>query len=144
MAFRGTFDYSLDQKNRLTVPAKFRAALAEGVVLAKGVDPCVELWPPKDFDARMEAALAGRNPLSKEARRVATFFSANSTDAELDSAGRIGMPSFLSDHGTLGKDVVVIGAGDHVQVWNRQSWSDFNATLAGQVEEITERLGHPA
>ncbi|MCW2966579.1 MAG: MraZ protein [Solirubrobacteraceae bacterium] len=144
MAFRGTFDYSLDQKNRLTVPAKFRAALSEGVVLAKGVDPCVELWSPKDFDARMATALEGRNPLARDTRRLSAFFSANSHDAELDSAGRIGMPPFLSDHGALGKDVVVIGAGDHVQVWNRQAWADFNATLAGEVEEITERLGHPA
>lgn len=144
MAFRGTFDYSLDQKNRLTVPVKFRAALSEGVVLAKGVDPCVELWPPKDFDSRMEAALTGLNPLGREARRLSAFFSANSHDAELDSAGRVGMPGFLSEHGALGKDVVVIGAGDHAQVWSRQSWKDFNATLAGEVEEITERFDHPA
>ena len=142
MAFRGTFDYSLDQKNRLTVPAKFRAALAEGVVLAKGIDPCVELWPPKDFDARMQVALEGRNPLAKETRRLSAYFSANSTDVELDSAGRVGMPSFLSEHGELGKDVVVIGAGDHIQVWNRQAWADFNASLAGEVEQITENLGH--
>jgi MraZ protein len=142
MAFRGTFDYSLDQKNRLTVPAKFRAALSEGVVLAKGIDPCVELWPPKDFEARMDAALTGRNPLARETRRLSAFFSANSNDAELDSAGRVGMPGFLAEHGSLTKDVVVIGAGDHVQVWDRQAWADFNASLAGEVEQITENLGH--
>ena len=144
MAFRGTFDYSLDQKNRLTVPSKFRAALSEGVVLAKGVDPCVELWPPKDFDARMAAALTGLNPLGREARRLNAYFSANSHEVDLDSAGRVGMPSFLSDHGTVGKDVVVIGAGDHAQVWSRQAWKDFNATLAAEVEEITERFDHTA
>jgi MraZ protein len=54
------------------------------------------------------------------------------------------MPSFLSAHGALGKEVVVIGAGDHIQVWNREAWTDFNATLAGEVEEITERLGDHA
>jgi len=142
MAFRGTFDYSLDVKSRLTVPAKFRAALSEGVVLAKGIDPCVELWPPKDFEARMDTALAGRNPLARETRRLSAFFSANSNDAELDSAGRVGMPGFLAEHASLTKDVVVIGAGDHVQVWDRQAWADFNASLASEVEEITENLGH--
>ena len=144
MAFRGTFDYSLDQKNRLTVPAKFRAALAEGVVLAKGVDPCVELWAPRDFDARMGAALAGRNPLSRDARRISAFFSANSQDAELDSAGRVGMPAFLGEHASLDKEVVVIGAGDHVQVWDRAGWAAFNDDLAAEIGEITERLGDPA
>jgi len=55
MAFRGTFDYSLDQKKRLTVPAKFRAALSEGVVLSTGTAGCVEIWKPEDFDGRLEA-----------------------------------------------------------------------------------------
>lgn len=144
MAFRGTFDYSLDQKNRLTVPSKFRAALAEGAVLAKGIDPCVEVWPTTGFEKRMEVALAGRNPLARDTRRLATFFSGNSHDVGLDSAGRVALPPFLVEYGGLGKDVVVIGAGDHLQVWDRRAWAEFNATLAGEVEEITERLGDTA
>ena len=51
MAFRGTFDYSLDAKNRLTVPSKFRAVLSDGVVLAKGVEQCVQIWPAKDYES---------------------------------------------------------------------------------------------
>lgn len=144
MAFRGTFDYSLDQKNRLTVPAKFRAALSDGVVLAKGIERCVELWPPAEFEARQQSALAGLHPLSREARRISTFFSANSTDVELDSAGRVGMPGFLAEHAGLGKEVVVTGAGECLQVWDRGSWAQFNAKLADEIGEITERLGHPA
>ena len=143
MAFRGTFDYSLDAKNRLTVPAKFRAALAEGIVLAKGVDACVEIWPPKDFDSRTAAALDGRNPLSSDARRISAFFSANSQDAELDSAGRVGVPAFLAEHAALDKDVVVIGAGECLQLWDRKAWAAFNANLAAEIGEITERLGNP-
>jgi MraZ protein len=64
MAFRGTFDYSLDAKNRLTVPAKFRASLSEGVVLAKGIEHCVQVWTPKAFEAYTESALAGMSPSS--------------------------------------------------------------------------------
>ena len=70
MAFRGTFDYSLDAKNRLTVPAKFRAALADGVVLAKGVEPCVEVWRPSDYDACTATVLGGRNPCSPRGPRA--------------------------------------------------------------------------
>ena len=143
MAFRGTFDYSLDAKNRLTVPAKFRAALAEGIVLAKGVDSCIEVWPPKDFDSRIAGALEGSNPLSADARRISAFFSANSQDVDLDSAGRVGVPTFLAEHAGLDKEVVVIGAGDCLQVWDRKAWADFNANLAAEIGEITERLGHP-
>ena len=143
MAFRGTFDYSLDAKNRLTVPAKFRAALAEGIVLAKGVDSCIEVWPPKDFDSRIAGALEGSNPLSADARRISAFFSANSQDVDLDSAGRVGVPTFLAEHAGLDKEVVVIGAGDCLQVWDRKAWADFNANLAAEIGEITERLGNP-
>jgi len=69
MAFRGTFDYTLDAKNRLTVPAKFRTALSDGVVLAKGVDACVEVWRPGDYDGYTSTVLGERNPFSREARR---------------------------------------------------------------------------
>ena len=144
MAFRGTFDYSLDQKNRLTVPAKFRAALAEGVVLATGTDGCVEVWKPADFDERLEAALRDRNPLSKEARKIRQWFFANSHEVELDSAGRVAMPASLLAHASLDKEVVVTGIGDHLQVWDRAAWAAYNADLAGDIDEITESLGHPA
>ena len=62
--FRGTFDYSLDAKNRLTVPARFRAALAEGVVMAKSTEDCVQLWVPADYDAFTQSALSGCRSLS--------------------------------------------------------------------------------
>src|SRR5215218_8683516 len=82
MAFRGTFDYSLDAKNRLTIPAKFRAALSEGVVLAKGIERCVQVWTPKAFDEYVTTALAGLNPLSEPARKLNRYFAANSLDTE--------------------------------------------------------------
>ncbi|MDX6664202.1 MAG: transcriptional regulator MraZ [Solirubrobacteraceae bacterium] len=144
MAFRGTFDYSLDQKNRLTVPAKFRAALSEGVLLSMGTQGCVEVWRPADFDGRLEAALEALNPLSKEATKLREFFNANSHDVELDSAGRVAMPASLQTHAKLDKEVVVTGVGDHLQVWDRTAWAAYNGRLAGEIDQIIEGLGHPA
>ncbi len=85
MAFRGTFDYSLDAKNRLTIPAKFRASLSDGVVLAKGIERCVQVWTPSDFEAYTGSALQGVHPLSADARKLTRFFSANSLDTDLDA-----------------------------------------------------------
>lgn len=144
MAFRGTFDYTLDAKNRLTVPAKFRASLADGVVLAKGIERCVAIWTPKDFDAYTAAALEGMHPLSPQAEKLNRFFSANSLDAELDSAGRVMIPAFLLEHGGLEKEVVVTGAGSRLEVWDRATWADYNAALSSDVSDITAALGHPA
>jgi MraZ protein len=95
MAFRGTFDYTLDAKNRLTVPAKFRASLSEGVVLAKGTAACVAIWTPQGFDSYVDAALADMHPLNPEADKLNRFFQANSLDTELDAAGRVMVPGFL-------------------------------------------------
>ena len=83
MAFRGTFDHTLDAKSRLTVPAKFRVSLAEGVVLAKGIERCVQVWTPKAYDAYVDAALEGMNPLSEPARKLNRFFAANSMDTAI-------------------------------------------------------------
>jgi MraZ protein len=118
VAFRGTFEYTLDAKNRLTVPAKFRATLAEGVVLARGVERNVAIWRPSEYEDQAQATLAGRNPLSPEARELRRFFSANAIDSELDSAGRVMIPGFLLDHAGLEKDVVVTGAGECLEVWD--------------------------
>jgi MraZ protein len=138
--FRGTFDYTLDAKNRLTVPARFRAVLAEGVVMAKSTERCVQLWVPRDYDAYTEAALSSLNPASPDARKLRRFFSANSHDTELDSAGRVGFPPFLLEHADLDKDVVVTGAGSCLEVWDRDAWAAYNDELAAEADEITARL----
>ena len=144
MAFRGTFDYTLDAKNRLTVPARFRAELAGGVVLAKGLERCVAVWTPAAYDEYTAAALQGLHPLSKEAQKLRRFFSANSLDTELDAAGRVMLPAFLLDHAGLGKDVVVTGSGDALEIWDRMTWATYNDALASDVDEITASLGNTA
>ena len=144
MAFDGTAEYSLDAKNRLTVPARFRADFGAGLVLAKGIERCVSLWKPADYDAFREAALQGMHPLSPEARKLDTYFSANSMPAELDAAGRVMVPAFLMQHAGLDKEVVVAGSGDALEIWDRATWADYNAALASDVTDITSHLGHTA
>src|SRR5919107_4621763 len=111
MAFRGTFDHTLDVKNRLTIPAKFRASLSEGVVLAKGIERCVQVWTPKAYDSYVQTALAGLNPLSEPARKLGRFFAANSLDTELDAAGRGLVAAVLSQHGGLRQEGGLTRAG---------------------------------
>jgi MraZ protein len=144
MAFRGTFEYTLDAKNRLTVPARFRAALSEGVVLAKGIGPYLEVWPPDEYQRQTEVALEGFHPRSPDAATLRRFWFSNSVDTELDSAGRVMVPAFLLEHGRLAKEVVVVGVGDRLEVWDRPTWADYNARVPDEVSEITARLGHPA
>jgi len=143
-SFRGTFDYTLDAKNRLTVPARFRAALAEGVVMAKGTEPCVALWVPSDYDQFTESILTTFHPLSEEREKLERFYASNSHDTELDSAGRVGFPPFLLQHAGLKKEVVVTGARNRIEVWDRDRWAAVNDELVTDVREIRSRVGHAA
>ena len=141
MAFRGTFDHTFDAKNRLTVPVKFRASLSDGVVVAKGVERCVAVWTPDRYEAFVAAALDKLNPLSPQARDLQRYFSANAVETELDAAGRVMVPPFLLEHGALGKEVVVTGAGPCIEIWDRAAWATENAKLAADVLDITATLG---
>lgn len=146
MAFRGTFDHTLDAKNRLTVPARYRAALADGVVLAMPVDqqPCVGVWRPEDYERYTERALSELPPLSPRLAELERFFYGSSHDVELDAAGRIMVPSFLTEHAGLQKEVVVVGAGDRLELWTRSRWDEHRPALLGGVAEITAGVDHPA
>lgn len=142
MAFRGTFDHTLDAKSRLTVPARYRAPLADGVVLAMPVDqqPCVGVWRPEDYERYTERALAELPPLSSKLAELERFFYGSSQDADLDAAGRIMVPSFLAEHAKLEREVVVVGAGDRLELWNRDRWAEHRPTLLGGVAEITAEV----
>src|SRR3954451_10873510 len=144
VAFRGHFDYSLDAKNRLTIPAKFRASFSGGLVLAKWLDPCVAIFTPDDFERFQDSFLPDMHPLSPDRRKLTRFFSGGSYDVELDSAGRVTLNAELLKYAGISKDVAVIGSGDHLEVWDGGSYADDQTDLPDQVARIAESLGHPS
>ena len=144
MAFRGHFDYSLDAKNRLTVPPKFRATFSSGIVLAKGLEPCIALWTPDAFEAFTDSFLSNLNPVSRERRKLTRFFAGSSFDAELDSAGRVTLNAPLLTHAGVDKEVVVVGNLDHLEVWDRTAYERDQEELSNEIVEIAESLGHPS
>lgn len=144
MAFRGHYEHSLDAKNRLSIPARFRAAFADGLVLAKDSDDCVSVWTPDAHESLIERSLAGKNPLGREYRAVQRYFQANSFDVELDSSGRVTLPTPLLAHAGITKDAVVAGVGDHLELWSAERWAAQQDELDATIGEVTESLGDPA
>jgi MraZ protein len=138
MAFRGSFDHTLDAKNRLTIPARLRKPLADGVVVAlqRDADRCVAIWCAKDFDEFVDGQLQGIPPLSDAYSKLERFFNAYSAELELDAAGRVMVPAKLLEKARLTKDVVVIGAGNRLEVWDREAWGQEEDGLATVVKEI--------
>jgi MraZ protein len=144
LAFNGTFEHTLDAKNRLTIPSRFRAALSGGVFLVQGPDPCISLYPAQTYEAITTAALVELNPLSAQARRLKRMFHAWAADTELDSAGRVMLAPRHLAHAKIERDVVVTGAGDCLELWARDAWEDYDRELASQAPDLAESLGHPA
>ena len=141
MAFRGTYDHTLDAKNRLTVPVKFRGPLGDGVVLARGIEQCVTVWTPSGFDdwtARMIEALG---PLSQRASDFRRVVSATAFETEIDSAGRVMLPSKLITHAAIGREVAVIGNDEAFEVWDRTRWDAYDASISPTLPELTGSIG---
>ena len=144
MAFRGHFEYALDAKNRLNVPAKIRAAFSGGVVLAQGLEPCVTIWVPDEFERWTQSFLANLNPLSPERRKLTRYFAGTSFDAELDSAGRVTLNPALIEHAGIDREVMIVGNLDHLEVWDRRRWAEERTQLGDEISGIAESLGHPS
>jgi MraZ protein len=144
LAFHGTFEHSLDAKNRLTIPAKFRAALAGKVFLVRGVDPCISVYPESTYTGLTQAALAGLNPFSPQARELKRMFYGNATDMELDSAGRVMLTPKQLEHAGIDREVVITGAGDSLELWDRSAWQDYDRDLSQRAPDLTASLGHPS
>jgi len=142
LAFRGHFEHSLDAKNRLSIPARFRAAFSDGVVLAKDIEPCVAVWTPDTHEVIIERATSGLNPIGSEYRKISRYYQGNSFEIELDASGRVTLPPPLLGHAAIEKEVVVVGVGDHLEVWGKARWAEEQTSLDAEIEEVTERLGH--
>ena len=138
MAFRGYYDNTLDAKNRLTIPAKLRKALADGVVVAlqRDAPECVAVWCPDDYDAYVQGLLEGIERLSADYGNIERFSNAYSQELELDAAGRVMVPSKLLEKAGLGKEVAVIGAGNRLEIWDREAWARVSDQIVSTVKEI--------
>ena len=136
----GEYEHTLDDKNRLTLPAKFRSRFAEGIVVTRGMDGCLFAYTRDDWQNLAENRLATLDTLSQESRRMQRFFFSGATEGELDRQGRIMLPAALLQHAKLGRDVVVAGVYDHLEIWDRDAWRTELAAVEGSAEDVAERL----
>ena len=136
----GEYEHTIDDKNRLTLPARFRQDFEGGIVVTRGMDGCLFAYTRGDWDHLVQGRLATLDPLSKEGRRMQRFFFSGAAESELDKQGRVGLPAALLQHAKLGRDVVVAGVHDHLEIWDRDAWRRELAEVEGSAEHVAERL----
>jgi MraZ protein len=138
--FLGEYEHTIDDKNRLTLPARFREPLAGGVVVTRGLDACLDVYPRDDWNRLVEARLAPLDPFSREARELKRFFFTGAAEAELDKQGRVLVPPRLLERASIEREVVVAGVHDHLEIWDRRAWGDHLAAVEGSADHVAERL----
>ena len=139
--FIGEFRHSIDQKGRIAIPAKFRAKLSGGAIITKGLDNshCLFVLTMKDwepFAQKIVSASLGK----ADSRALSRHVLSGASDVGLDSQGRILIPDNLKKYAGLGKEAVVVGVYNRMEIWDVKAWSDYKAKTESQSEEIAEKL----
>ena len=136
----GEYEHTIDDKNRLTLPAKFRRSFEDGCVITRGLDGCVYAWTSQGWENYRESILASLHPLSQQGRRMHRHFFSGASETAPDRQGRVSIPPALLKHAKLGRDVVVAGVNDHLEIWDRAAWKRELAEVEGSAEDVAERL----
>ena len=136
----GEHAHTIDDKNRLTLPARFRHVYVDGIVVTRGIDDCLVAYTRADWEQLIDSRLAGLDPMSKEGRRMQRHFFSAAMEAELDKQGRVILSAALIEHAKLGRDVVVAGVNDRLEIWDRAAWKRELAEVEGSAEDVAERL----
>jgi MraZ protein len=139
MILTGTFERSLDDKLRLALPRRFRELLAgQGqLILTPGTDGSLALFPQQAF-AELTGKLASRSPTSQDVRAFSRLLYAQSQGVEVDSQGRIRLPAELARLAGLDGEVILLGVGDRIELWNRSRWETYLADLQPRYDQLAE------
>lgn len=137
--FLGTHAPRLDEKGRLFLPAKFRDELAEGLVITKGQERCLYVFPTAEF-GRLTEALRTAPVTAKAVRDYSRVFFASASDEVPDKQGRITIPPPLREYAALTRECVVIGANTRVEIWDSQAWETYLAAQEPAFSELGEEV----
>ena len=142
----GQFTHTLDDKNRLSLPVKFRREMGKKVVVTPGLDGCLFVFTMKQWET-ISAKLGESSMLSADTRSFNRYMLGGANEVEVDSIGRILVPDFLRERAGLagaGKSVskaVIIGVQSRVEIWNEKSWIGYKSKVEKEADQLAEKLG---
>jgi MraZ protein len=138
--FIGEYQHSVDPKKRLALPSKFRKELGSKVVVTRGLDKCLFVYPIKVWKDLAEKL--GTLPMGESTTRsFVRLMLAGAVDCELDAQGRVLVPEYLKEYAGLEKNVIVAGLFNRLEIWDEQKWSAYKTKAEENTDEIAEQLG---
>lgn len=135
----GEYQHSLDDKARITIPAKFREDLGSSFVMTRGLDECLFVYPRKDWE-NLEAKLRAMPLARGDARQFIRFFFSGASECDLDRQGRVVVPVNLREYAGITQDCVVIGVGARMEIWDAQRWKSYSTSAQGAFSELASGL----
>jgi MraZ protein len=137
--FFGEFEYKIDEKGRVPIPPRFRRELREGVILAPGVEKCITVYPLAEWKKLAETLTTSSVTLSK-LRRLKRAIFATAFSLRMDGQGRIALPISLRQYAEIVDEVVIVGANNYLEIWNKLHWQEEKTISREQAWQIIESL----
>ena len=137
--FMGEYHHSIDEKNRLIIPSKFRNELGEKFVITRGLENCLFVYSLVEWE-NIVSKLRTLPFTKKDSRDFTRFFLSGATECVLDKSGRVGITSPLVKYAGLTKDCVIIGANDRLEIWDEGAWNNFFDSNEENFASIAENL----
>ncbi len=135
----GEYIHTLDTKKRISMPAKFRKEIGKKVVITRGLDNCLFVYPIKDWK-EVTSKLAELPIGASDTRGFNRFFLAGAVETDVDSLGRVLVPDFLKDFAGLKNKVAVIGVSDRIEIWDEKGWKTYRGRIEKQADVLAEKL----
>lgn len=137
--FIGEYQHNLDAKGRIIIPSKFRDELNATFFLTRGLDGCLTIYSNEQWE-KMFVEVNKLPTTKKAARQYVRMLTSTATECSLDNQGRIQIPQFLSQPVNITKECVVIGANDHIEIWDKATWNSYYEDASNSFEEVAENL----
>jgi MraZ protein len=137
--FLGTYAPKLDEKGRIILPAKFRDEFESGLVMTRGQERCVYVFPRREFESLNEK-IRQAPVTSKQARDYLRVFLSGASDEVPDKQHRVTIPPLLRSYAGLQRDLTVIGAGNRAEIWDTEAWNEYYTQQEPRFSEVTEEV----
>ncbi len=136
----GEYTHTFDDKNRISLPSKFRKVMGAKVVVTPGLDGCLFLFTESEW-RKISGKLSEESLLTADKRSFNRYMFGGATDTLVDSAGRILIPDFLKDRAKLSEKVVLVGVSSRVEIWNESAWKSIKRVFEKEADKLAEKLG---
>ena len=141
----GEYIHTIDEKSRVSMPAKFRAELGKKIIITPGLGKCLFIFTLKEWEKvsnKLSSSESDLSFLKVDQRNFNRYMFGRAAEVEIDSIGRILIPEFLKERIGLKNSAAIIGVKDRIEVWNERAWSENKELVEKQAEQLAEKLGN--